>query len=222
MKTEGIIVQSLKFKDTDQIATVFTPQEGLLKFFIKRAYTTKFGRGAHTALLTRAEFVYEKGKNDLYLCQEVASVNAHPHLRDNLSVLEASFDLLKSIAASQAPNRPAEPLYQFLKMTLERIHLLPDPWSAPLSMRLKILREEGVFHPSSHCTSCATPLPYQYIYHGESYCRSHAPPLATELSEEEYQLLIHLTEARRWSDFAVSIPSYFALKIQQIFQDHFT
>lgn len=221
LKTEGIIVHTLKFKDTDQIATVFTPQEGLLKFLIKRAYTSKHGKGSHSALLTRAEIVYSKGKADLHLCQEMSPLNAHPHLRDNLPLLEASFDLLKSIRASQVPNRPAQPLYLLLQMTLERLHHLPDPWTAPLSMRLKILRDEGVFHPSSNCALCHTPLATHYLFQGESYCRAHSPPLATEFSQEEYTLLTHLAQAHSWGDLSVSLPLYFAPKIIDIFNDHF-
>jgi len=222
LKTEGIILHTLKFKDTDQIATLFTPHEGLLKFFIKRAYTPKFGKGTATALLSRAEFVYTKGKGDLYLCQEVTSLNTHPHLRANLPVLEASFDLLKGILRTQMPQRAAHPLYQLLQTTLERIHTLPDPWSAALSLRLKILRYEGVFHPTPFCSQCDNPLQEQYLHQGESFCRAHAPHRALEFSPDECALLDHLAHARHWSELAITLPPGYALKVIQLFDDHFS
>lgn len=221
LKTEGIVLHTLKFKDTDQIATLFTPHEGLLKFLIKRAYTTKFGKGTATALLSRAEFVYTKGKGDLYLCQEVTPLNAHPNLRANLPLLEASFDLLKGILRTQMPHRAAQALYQLLQTTLERIHTLSDPWSAALSLRLKILRYEGVFHPTPFCSQCEIPLNAQCLHLGESFCRSHAPLRAVEFSPEECALLDHLAHARHWSELNISLPPGFALKVIQLFDDQF-
>lgn len=221
-RTEGIILQTLKFKDIDQIATVFTPQDGLLKFLIKRAYTSKFGRGTSTALLTRAELVYVRGKNDLYLCQEVSPLNAHPSLRANLNVLEASFDLLKTLLRSQAPHKPAPPLYHLLQTTLERLEQLPDPWSAATSFRLKVLRYEGVFHPTPICSHCESPLSTHYLFHGESFCRSHAPPRSLEFDPDEFALLDHLAHAPTWPSLAFSLPPHFSTKIIQLFEDHFS
>jgi DNA repair protein RecO (recombination protein O) len=143
-RTEGIILQATRFQDFDQIVTLFTPGEGLVKFMVKGALNPKLGKAALTAPFSRVECVYTKGKSELYSCREISMLNAHLSLRENVLVMEASFDLLQAIYATQLPCKPAPELYKLLLIYLEKLPLIPDPKVLAASFRLKTLRHEGL------------------------------------------------------------------------------
>src|SRR5690606_26590959 len=94
-QSEGIILNTLKFKDYDQILTLFCKEEGLIKLFVKGAYRNKEGRGTLTAPLIQAEFLYIKQKSQLYLCKDLSVINFHRQLRERLQNLNAACEIAK-------------------------------------------------------------------------------------------------------------------------------
>jgi DNA repair protein RecO (recombination protein O) len=138
-RCEGIILQTLKYKDYDQIATVFTQDQGIQKFFVKGAY-----RNQSATPLARAEFIYFQGKSTMYSCKEVSLLNTYLSLRNDLTQLETATELLKAVLESQMENKPAPDLYKLLIVYLEKIQVMPDPWVLAASFHLKVLRHDGL------------------------------------------------------------------------------
>ena len=136
-RTEGIILQATKFQDFDQIITVFTPGDGILKFMVKGALNPKQGKAALTTPLSRVELIYLQGKSELYSCREISMLNNHLSLRENVVLMEAAFDLLQAIRSTQLPHKPAPELYKLLLIYLEKLPLIPDPKILSTSFRLK-------------------------------------------------------------------------------------
>lgn len=145
-RTEGVILQATKYQDFDQIVTLFTPEEGLLRFMVKGALNPKLGKAALTAPLSRAEFIYARGRSELYSCREISMLNSHLNLRESELMLEAAFDLLQAIRATQMPQKGAPELYRLLLIYLEKLPLIPDPKVVSTSFRLKTLRHEGLLN----------------------------------------------------------------------------
>jgi DNA repair protein RecO (recombination protein O) len=197
-KIEGIILQTVKFQDYDQIATLYTPSLGILKLFIKGAFQTKNQKGALTSPLSRAEFIYHEGKSALYSCREISMLNPHLNLRQNLTHLEAALDLLKVIHDSQWEHAPAPDLYHLLVSYLEKIPVVPDPLVLTLSFRLKVLRHEGVLklQPDQKTESLMN-IPF---------------------SEHEMDLIHLLAFSKRFKDLCLAeISREFDQKIKQLF-----
>ena len=218
-RTEGIILQAIKFQDYDQIITVFTPADGVVKFFVKGALRPKYNQGALTAPLSRAEFVYKRGKSELLVCQEISMLNQHLSLRQDIDQLEAAFDLLLALISSQLGDTPAPDLYNLLVSYLEKLAIHSDPWALAASFRLKILRHEGRLGLSQNCAHCNTALQTLYFSEGECYCRSHAPPGSQEFDPEEIELLLALAYCRTHGQLAaLTISSALRHKIKLLFQ----
>jgi DNA repair protein RecO (recombination protein O) len=153
-RTEGIILQAVKFQDFDQIVTCFTGEEGILRFMVKGALNPKLGKAALTAPLSRAEFIYSKGRSELYSCREISMLNSHLALRENVLIMESAFDHLQAVRATQMPQKGAPELYKLLLIYLEKLPLIPDPKVLSSSFRLKTLRHEGLLNfDSSHFSS---------------------------------------------------------------------
>jgi DNA repair protein RecO (recombination protein O) len=217
--TEGIILQTLKYQDYDQIISVFTPDNGILKLFFKGAYQAKNGKGSFTSPFSRIEFVYLQGKNELHKCREISLLNSHFNLRKSLSHLEPALDILKAVIASQIENEPSQIMYKLLLKYLERIPSFSDPWVLATSFRLKILRHEGLFGLSLNCSVCQSHLTSQYVAYGASYCSQHAPPsISLFFSEEEVLLIQLLAFTRTFVDLnSIQLSSEFSQKVRDFF-----
>lgn len=221
-RTEGIILQAINFQDYDQILTVFSREEGMLKFIFKGANSPKRTKGAVTSPLTRAEFVYTKGKGDLYNCREVSIINQYLSLRQNLTYLEAACDLVLTLQKTQLTHKPAPDLYALLVSYLEKIPVTKDPRVLSASFRLKLLRHEGLYGFEEGCTACQTPLSTFYIARGETFCKMHAPPKAIVFDKEEAAIITHLAFSRSLSQLVgMEMTPLLNDKIKQFFDEQF-
>lgn len=199
-KCEGIVLHAIKFKDYDQILTLFTPNLGLLKMLIKGAYSRRLGQGANLDILHQAEFVFTKRHNALAVCRERKVLNSNFELRKSLSSLESSCTMAKAVLCSQVEERPADQLYELLKCYLKRISLSNQPAILASSFLLKLLRHEGLFGLTPCCNICSIDLNEYFVYQGECYCSSHSPIEAIPLSIFEAKSLFTLAFSRSFSD----------------------
>jgi DNA repair protein RecO (recombination protein O) len=219
-RIEGIILQAIPFQDFDQILTVFTPEEGIIKMFVKRAFSSKNGKGTLTAPLSHAEFVCTAGKSDLYSCREISMYNQHLKLRESISTLEAATDFLQALLKSQLPQKPVPDLFKLLNIYLEKIPVCVDPYALAVSFRLKILRFEGLLGLGPICTQCEAPLDHNFAADGESFCQKHAPPYALEFTQTEAELIEVLAFSKNFSQLCpIKIDPEFFHKIKLLFHD---
>lgn len=219
LKTDGIILNALNFRDYDQILTVFSNDQGIVKLIVKRAHSTKNNKSALTAPLTRAEFVYIKGRSEIFTCKEISPINQHLDLRTNWEVLSAAGDMAKAILETQMQHKPANTLFDLFDCYLSKIPSCTDPKALAASFRLKILRHDGLFHPTPECSICQTTLSEQHIFGGQSYCNEHAPDGSLTLTPKEMEILLLLTFSRSMSILAMTTLSIdLQAKIEHLFK----
>lgn len=200
-RTEGVILQACNFQDYDQILTLFTHDEGIVKLIVKGANRPKQRGGAITTPLTRLEIEYSKGRNEIQKCQSLSLLNPHLNLRNHLPALEASCEIIKSIQRTQQPSVPAKNLYVLLNRYLEKIPDFNDPFILSASFMLKILRHDGLFTiapQETRCSVCTTPLNSHFLFAGEAFCSQHAPNGSLCFSSEEIDLMILLAYCRHF------------------------
>lgn len=191
--SEGIILQILNFQDYDRILTVFSCQEGLIKLIVKGANRLGQQFNVCATPFTCAEFIYTKGKSDLFKCREISILQQNLGLRNRLSSLEAASDMSHALLSSQGQHDPAPHLYRLFKSYLEKIAHFNDPYTLAASLRLKILRHDGLFGLTPTCCSCFEVLKAHHTFMGESYCPAHAPLNSLILSEVEMNDILLLT-----------------------------
>lgn len=199
IKTEGIVINAIPFRNYDCILTVFTPLEGLITLFFRGAYRSKKGNGSGvTTPLSVVDLVYAKGKGDLYTCVEIVVINHHLPLRSNLAILEGACDMIKAISKTQLPGKSSPELYQLLLIYLAKLPSVTFPQVLTCSFRLKILRYEGLFADSD------TPI--------ENF------PLTTE----EQHTIEHLAFCRDFSQLTtLNITGILSKKIYRLFDESF-
>lgn len=218
LKTEGIILQAITFKEADQILTIWTP-EGLLKLIYKGALSKKRGGGALTAPLQLAEFVYVHTRGDLGACREISIINPYAGLRLRLELLESAGEMASAILASQHVDAPAPLLYRLFVLYLENLAAAKNPFLLSASTKLKILRHEGMLSIDGKCSACQESLAELFVANGESFCGLHAPAEATAFNHEESLLLLECAYGRAMGHLLTLEPTpLFLEKVGRLFQ----
>ncbi|MBA3957643.1 MAG: DNA repair protein RecO [Parachlamydiaceae bacterium] len=184
-RSDGVVLNALPFQDFDLILTVFSLEEGIIKLIVKGAGRSKQKRENITPL-TCAEFVYSKGRSELFRSHEISIISHHLKLRQSLGHLEAACDLLHAIQNSQMEQTPAPMVYKLLMWSLDKIPLVPDPNQIAASFRLKLLRHDGLLLLSLHCSECGERG--HAIVKGETFCLKHAVG-GVIFSDQEFHLL---------------------------------
>jgi len=218
-RTEGVILHTLNFQDYDQILSVFSPDLGVEKFFVKGSYRPLRKESA-PSLLTHYEFVYRQGKGSFLICNEFSILNHYLGLRKNFATLQGACDLLRLIQDSQLPGKPAPSLYKLLLKYLDGLWSLPDPRLLVASFHLKLMRHEGILHLANHCQTCQRPLSSLYFSNGECFCSIHSPKNALHFSTEETAVLYQLAYCRTLKELILlSFPLDLEKKIRLIYTE---
>lgn len=213
-RSKGIILQRLIFKEKDHILTILTP-EGIIKLIFKGALSKKNGNGALTTPLQLAEFVYVRGRGDIAFCQEISIINPYFGLRTSLEVLECCGEMATTILAWMQPEQPEPLLYRLFVFYLEAIPAAKDPYTLVASLKLKILKHEGILALSATCSECQTVLNDVRIAEGECYCLNHAHEKSILFSEVERLLLGECIDGRSIKRLMeLSLPSFFLKKVR--------
>lgn len=148
LRLEGIIVKAVPFQEYDRIITLFTPNEGLIKLFVKAAFASKHGKGHSTTPLGHVEVICSLSKSELYHCHDISVLNHHLLLRKDLSVLNAACDILQTINETQQPGKAAPELYRLSLIFLKRLPEAVFPLAISTSFKLKTLHYEGLLGES--------------------------------------------------------------------------
>lgn len=218
-KNEGIILHAIKYGDYDQILTLFTREEGLVKMIFKGAYAKKRALGASTAPFTQSEFIYDKRQSSLFICRESTLINSHLHLRKNLACLDAAYFMAKILLTSQAEQKASPLLYDLFACYLARIPLSLAPATLVASFQLKFLRHEGLFGLTPHCSLCKIDLKDHFVAQGESFCEGDKPQEALKFTPFEAETLFILAFSRSYDLIEQSsLDTSLKAKIEWIFQ----
>lgn len=143
LRTEGILLRTLDFQDHHQIATLFSPDQGIMKLILKGNGRSK-GSSSRISPLMQVECVYVPGKGELCKTVEISILNPLLSLRDRLVSLNAACDLAHTIISSQWPGKPSPLLYELLFYYLKKIPQIAQIQAALASFHLKVLKHDGL------------------------------------------------------------------------------
>jgi DNA repair protein RecO (recombination protein O) len=145
-RSEGVVLKSILFKESDRIITLFTQNNGIVSLLIKkfRPYT------ALATPLCCGEFLYNMGKTDLYLFQDGHIINDHFALRGSFTLLSAAGSMAASLIHSQLPGKPSPELYTLFLAYLKCLPLLANSKNLVASFILKLLTHEGILSWESY------------------------------------------------------------------------
>jgi len=215
-KTEGIVLRSQDYKEHHRIITLFSPL-GLINLIVKSISR----KNAHLLTLTtpfsHGEYIYHQGRSDLFRFHDGSVLDDHFSLRQNLRFLQTAGALANAILTSQMFGKPAPALFALYKSYHKQVCYSADPAPLLTSFYLKLLKHEGLLSISPDCASCKVATA-QSLHNGESFCSQHAEQGATSFSSSEWEAILTLDRAQRFSALrAIILPPLLLQKIQTLF-----
>jgi DNA repair protein RecO (recombination protein O) len=152
-KSEGIVLRSIDYKERERIITVFTSNAGLISLIVKNISRRNSHFLALSTPFCHAEFLYRKGRSELFRFQDGTVLDEMLSLRNHLGHLQAAGELVNAILYSQMPGKPASLLYALLSVYMKQIPHFENTDVLTASFYLKVLKHEGLLTLSEESLS---------------------------------------------------------------------
>ena len=186
-KTQGITLQSIAYKERQRIISVYTKDKGIISLIIKGLSQKKTSFLALSTPFCLANFIYKKGRSEIYSLHDASIVDENLFLRKDLSYINSAYFMAKAILDSQLPHKQSSSLYMLLTTYLKKIPHIPSQDALIISFLLKLLTHEGLINLKETCSLCEEPA--AYIHRGETLCTHHAAMHAHSFSKEEFKTM---------------------------------
>jgi DNA repair protein RecO (recombination protein O) len=156
LKTEAIVLRSIRYGEADRILHLYTPGHGRLSAIAKGARRSRSRFGARLEPFFHIRAVLHEGRSELLTVTGVDTVSAHGAVRDHASTLDAAARACDSVARLFETSDPHPEVFVLLVNELSLLNA--DPAQARtangLAFRLKLLLAAGIVPQLAACAMC--------------------------------------------------------------------
>jgi DNA repair protein RecO (recombination protein O) len=163
VKTEAIVLRSLRYGEADRILHCYTPGRGRIGAIAKGVRKTRSRFGGRLEPFFRLNLVLHEGRSDLMTVTSVETVQAYAALRANGPALDSAARACDAVARLFDTTEPSPPTFHLLANELALLDAgaggVPGvPSHAThenqLAFRLKLLLVAGLAPQLSACATC--------------------------------------------------------------------
>jgi DNA repair protein RecO (recombination protein O) len=156
LKTEAIVLRSIRYGEADRIVHVYTPGHGRLNAIAKGARRARSRFGARLEPFFRIRLVLHVGRGELHTVTSVDTIAAHPGLREHAATLDAAARACDAVARLFETPEPHPEVFRLLDNELALLdanvaHARP---ATGLAFRLKLLLAAGILPQLGSCAAC--------------------------------------------------------------------
>ncbi len=218
---EGIVLQTLAYRESSRIISILTPHSGIIRLIAKQVSAKKSPLVHLTTPLCRAHFTYHIKRSSLYRLIDGHALDLHLSLREKYAFLREAGAMVRLILTSQLQGKPSPRLYQLLLFSLRQLPQMVFPETLRASFMLKLLKHEGLLSISSRCLRC-TKRSSEKLQGGESLCAPCSSPEALSFSQKEWALLSTLADTRLFAVLQpLALPQPLAHSLDTLFAQFF-
>ena len=156
LKTEGIVLRSLRYGEADRILHLYTPDRGRVSAIAKGVRRARSRFGGRLEPFFRLNLVLYEGRSELLTVTSAETVAAHPRLREDAGALDGAARACEAVARVFDEGDPHAGVYHLLGNQLALLDA--DPARAgranALAFRLKLLLAAGFAPHLATCASC--------------------------------------------------------------------
>jgi DNA repair protein RecO (recombination protein O) len=156
LKTEAIVLRSIRYGEADRILHIYTPEHGRLSAIAKGARRARSRFGARLEPFFHIRAVLHEGRSDLLTVTGVDTVSAHGALREHAVTLDAAARACDAVARLFETPDPHPEVFVLLANELSLLE--HDPAHARtangLAFRLKLLLAAGIVPQLGACSVC--------------------------------------------------------------------
>jgi DNA repair protein RecO (recombination protein O) len=156
LRTEAIVLRSLRYGEADRILHLYTPMRGRVGAIAKGVRRTRSRFGGRLEPFSHVDLQLHEGRSDLLTVTGADSVHPHAGLRDQAASLDCAGRACDAVARLFDSGEPHPEVFHLLA---NELRLLEDrPAAATLAnqvaFRLKLLVAAGLGPQLSACASC--------------------------------------------------------------------
>ena len=161
LKTEGIVLRSIRFGEADRILHLYTVERGRVNAIAKGSRRPKSRFGGRLEPFFRLDLMLHEGRSDLCTVTGATTLDGYPALRSNGAAIDAAArgcDAVLRLLDSAEPNRPAYNLLcrylALLEAGVTGVGDRPGPAALGLAFRLKLALAAGFAPELASCARC--------------------------------------------------------------------
>jgi DNA repair protein RecO (recombination protein O) len=156
LKTEAIVLRSIRYGEADRVLHLYTPGHGRLAAIAKGARRARSRFGARLEPFFHIRMILRQGRSDLHTVTSVDTVAAHSSLREHAATLDAAARACDAVARLFETPEPHPEVFQLLAnklalLDLDAVHARP---TTGLAFRLKLLLAAGIVPQLASCADC--------------------------------------------------------------------
>lgn len=233
VKAEGLVVRTLKFRETSKIVTLFTREMGFLKLLAKGSRSSKSRFGAALEPLTVSRIVYyDKETRELQLLTHAEIAELFPNLAENLERWGYANACCELVERTHIGVELQTKVYPLLLETLRAMNArTTESRLCFWRFEMYLLDVLGFAPNFKQCHNCGTPLAvksdepsvhYFDIAHGTLLCAACTAGRSVQLLSSGATRLLQSLQAvtfERLARFKVTPPT--RLAVEHFFQIYF-
>ena len=156
LKTEAVVLRSIRYGEADRILHLYTPAHGRVSAIAKGARRARSRFGARLEPFFHISAVLHEGRSELLTVTSVDTVAVHGALRDHASTLDAAARACDAVARLFETSDPHPEVFRLLINELALLHADPVHARAGngLAFRLKLLLAAGIVPQLGACAVC--------------------------------------------------------------------
>jgi DNA repair protein RecO (recombination protein O) len=156
LKSEGIVLRSLRYGEADRILHLYTPNIGRVSAIAKGVRRAKTRFGGRLEPYFRLQLVLYQGRSELLTVTSAETLDGHPRLRERAGALDAAARACDAVGRVFHDGEPHSGVYHLLAKELALLDTRPElaTRANALAFRLKLLLAAGLLPALDGCASC--------------------------------------------------------------------
>jgi DNA repair protein RecO (recombination protein O) len=156
LKTEAVILRSIRYGEADRILHLYTPHHGRLGAIAKGVRRARSRFGARLEPFFHVRAVLHEGRSDLLTVTGVDTISTNGKLRDGAATLDAAARACDAVARLFETAEPHPEVFRLLVNELallngDACHARPGNG---LAFRMKLLLAAGIVPHLGACAAC--------------------------------------------------------------------
>jgi DNA repair protein RecO (recombination protein O) len=156
LKTEAIVLRSIRYGEADRILHLYTPRRGRVGAIAKGVRRSRSRFGGRLEPFFRLNLVLHEGRGDLLTVTAAETVAAHPRLREDARALDGAARACDAVARLFETGDPHPDVFNLLcnELALLEADRANATRANQLAFRLKLLLAAGLAPALGSCASC--------------------------------------------------------------------
>ena len=156
VKTEAIVLRSLRYGEADRILHLYTPHRGRVSAIAKGVRKARSRFGGRLEPFFRIDGVFHEGRSEMLTVTSVSTISPHPRLREHAGSLDVAARCCDAVGRLFATDDPHPGVYHLLANELALLDSDPERATSAnaVAFRLKLLVAAGLSPHLSACASC--------------------------------------------------------------------